>query len=786
MIDPSESPPVDGRYRLLTFGTFSLLGPRNETILGTHGHQHRRLALLSVLAAAGKSGRSRDHLLLLFWPDATQARARHSLEQLLYAIRNSVNEDVFAGVNPVRLNPEVIGSDLEDFNAALERGDFESAAREYRGPFLDGFYLSDSPEFEQWLDGERARLARSHTTALERLAQNAEAANDHASAVRWWRKLVEADAVSSKSATGLIRALMNAGDHAAALRYAEEYQTLVARELGTGVGPAISDLVAEVKAHSRTTAPAKGKEAAVAPSPNTSAPASIVDQESDEPALPPLRHRRNVRPPLFAAVGIAAALIVAAIAWPRPGTERAGGNPSDTESSIAVLPLANVGGNASEASFIDGLTEELMAALARIDNLRVIARTSAFAFRNSTIGARAIADSLGVSNVLEGSVQRSGSRLRVQVRLVDGRDGSTRWSETFNREMVDVFVVQSDIASAVARQLDLRLGSGAVQNLRKPSTRNIAAYDLYLRGRDPIHLRSLSDSGKHAALGYLKQAVALDPGFAAAYAYMPYWYTSLSRTSDLDSIVALRRLADSAARMALTLDPTIPESHVASGISQLLGSGSLGGAEAAFRRALELGASARAREHLANVLLWTGRKEEALVENLRAAQDDPLSATAAADVGRSLCFNGRHDEGMARLARLSSVRPPLLRIRGYFAFCHAMKGDWQKAAEVGGHANTESEMGLLGYYLGRAGDSAAARRVLNNLLARWQTTKRGGVNVAMILAGLGDHDAALEWLHRAELDHWATRADIMYPIFDRLHRDPRFDQAARRLGVQIR
>ena len=786
MIDPAAMPPVDSRYRLRTFGTFGLVGPGNETILGTHGHQHRRLALLSVLAAAGSSGRSRDHLLLLFWPDATQARARHSLEQLLYAIRNSVNEDVFAGVNPLRLNPEVITSDLQAFNDALERVDFESAVREYRGPFLDGFYLSDSPEFEQWLDAERARLARSHTTALERLAQDADAANDHAAAVRWWRKLVEADAVSSKNASGLIRALMNAGDHAAALRHADEYQKVVGRELGTGVGPGVSDLVAEVKARSKTVVPGRKPGVVETRPPVAHTPPPAVDEEPDKSVPREPMTRRNGPARLVTAIGIAIVLIIAAIAWPRAGTGTSERNLSDKRASIAVLPLANVGGNEAEAPFINGLTEELMAALARIDNLRVIARTSAFAFRNSTIGARAIADSLGVSNVLEGSVQRSGSRLRVQVRLVDGRDGSTRWSETFDRELVDVFGVQSDIATAVARQLDLRLGSGAVQNIRRGSTRNIAAYDLYLRGRDRIHLRSPSDSGKLAALRDLKQAVSLDPNFAAAYAYMPYWYSSLSRATDLDSLRTLRRLADSAARTALRLDPSIPDSHVASGIAQLLGSGSLSGAEVAFRRALELGAAPRAREHLANVLLWTGRKEEALAENLRAAQDDPLSATAAADVGRSLCFNGRIAEGMARLERLSSVRPPLQRMKQYFAFCHAMNGEWQKAAALTGNPDEEGGMGFLGYFLARAGDSAGARKVRDRLVERGRMTKRGAINVAMIEAGLGDFDKAFEWMNPSEIDHWAVRGDIMYPIFDRLHQEPRFDQAARRLGVLIR
>jgi len=240
------------RYRLRTFGTLALAGPADDTVLGKHGHQHRRLALLAVLAAAGEAGRSRDRLLVLFWPDGTQSRGRHSLEQLLYAIRSSIDEAVFAGVNPVRLNPEVVSSDIAEFQRALERADLEGAVEMYRGPFLDGFYLSDAPEFERWLDAERARLERSYSGALEGLARRAEGAQDHATAVRSWRKLAETDPVSSKNAAGLIRALMNAGDHAAALQYAEHYEAVVAQALGTSVGPAVASLVAEVRAKART------------------------------------------------------------------------------------------------------------------------------------------------------------------------------------------------------------------------------------------------------------------------------------------------------------------------------------------------------------------------------------------------------------------------------------------------------------------------------------------------------------------------------------------------------
>jgi DNA-binding SARP family transcriptional activator len=250
--DPSANPHSAHRYRLRTFGTLALAGPEDDTLLGKHGHQRHRLALLAVLATAGDQGRSRDQLFLLFWHDATQAHARHSLDQLLYVIRSSIDEAVFAGVNPVRLNPDVVTSDVGEFQRALQRGDLEEAVEKYRGPFLDGIYLSDAPEFEQWLDVERARLERSYSGALERLALSADAAHDHAAAVRWWRKVAETDPVSAKSAAGLMRALMSAGDHAAALQYAEQYEAIVTQELGTSVGPVVANLVAEIRAKTKT------------------------------------------------------------------------------------------------------------------------------------------------------------------------------------------------------------------------------------------------------------------------------------------------------------------------------------------------------------------------------------------------------------------------------------------------------------------------------------------------------------------------------------------------------
>jgi DNA-binding SARP family transcriptional activator len=303
------------RYRLRTFGTLALAGREDDNLLGKHGHQRRRLALLAVLAAAGEQGRSRDQLLILFWPDATQSQARHSLEQLLYAMRSSIDEAVFSGVNPLHLNPDVVSSDFGEFQGALKRGDLEAAVDAYRGPFLDGFYLTDAPEFEQWLEAERARLERSYAGALEQLAQRADIAHDHATAVRWWRKLAEIDPVGSKSATGLIRALMNSGDHAAALQYAERYESVVAQELGTSVGPAVANLVAEVRAK------AKSERVAVPKSPPQSPGSRQQAAPARRDAMPvvslPPRHPARRRFAQYAIGAIAIVTMISTAVWLR-------------------------------------------------------------------------------------------------------------------------------------------------------------------------------------------------------------------------------------------------------------------------------------------------------------------------------------------------------------------------------------------------------------------------------------------------------------------------------------
>lgn len=781
MTNTPAKPPSAYRYRLRTFGTLALGGREDDTLLGKHGHQRRRLALLAVLAAAGRLGRSRDQLLLLFWPDATQSHARHSLEQLLYAIRSSIDEAVFAGVNPVSLNADVVGSDVAEFQGALDRGDLEGAVNAYRGPFLDGFYLGDAPDFDQWLEAERARMERSYSGALERLAQSAEAAQDHATAVRWWRRLAETDPVSSKNATGLIRALMNAGDHAAALQYAEHYEAVVMEELGTSVGPAIANLVADVRAKAkseRVTAP-KSPPAPPRPKPHaTFVAAGPTRIDQPEPRRSP--HRR---PATYVLGALAIFAVIATAAWVRTSRGHSTARPAGGK-SIAVLPFANVSGDQHDAVLVDGLTDELISALAKISNLRVIARTSASALGNTDAAVRRIADSVGVSNILQGEVQKAGSRLRVQVRLVDARNGSTRWSETYDRELKDIFSVESEIAGAVARELDLQLGESTLARIKRGSTRNLAAYELYLHGNDPMLPRT--DSGSRAALEYFRQALALDPNYAAAYAGLSRMHRRIGVGDDRELSRPERlALAEKAALKAVALDDSSADAHAALSFVRR-DNYEMAPAETELKRAVALEpTNARFHEWLVQLYVLTQRPGEALLEGRRAVELDPFSPDANAEFAHALLANDRCNEALAELEKLKSLNPPLNRAGAIAAECYGQKQMWPQAIaeiqriSVNGGPRGEA---LLGYMLARGGRTDEARRILTSLLARSRRINGDAFDVAIVYAGLGENDQAFAWLDKS-VDDRSLGFEWMHTIVGGLRRDPRFERIGRRAGL---
>ena len=662
MDDASTSPTAAARYRLETFGTLALLAPSGETILGGHGHHRRRLALLAVLAVAGERGRSRDQLLALFWPEVTHERARHSLDQRLYALRATIDEKVFAGRDPVRLDPAVVTTDIGAFEAALTRGDLASAVAIYRGPFLDGFHLGDALEFERWLDVERSRLEQLYASALARLAERAESVGDRVGAVDWRRRLAAVDPLSARTAVGLIRALRNAGDQTAALRYAERYEALVEQELDTRVPPEVAALVSEMRS---ATAPAAPLRPVLATNPEP--PRS--DREAEAPA---------------------------------------------TTASANVASVAE--------------------------------RPHAWKPSRRVVGAASLV-------------------VAVAVAVIGARAAWRQPSRTANPPVADT------------REAALRSPPVATHASGAALTRNIAAYELLLRGRDPVHLRTPNDSGPQHALAELQEAVALDPGFAAAYATMPYLYADLAagHATSAEQAREYALLADSMARRALALDPMLPDAHAAYAVANLIGLRDVRTAEVEFRRAIALGGVPRVHEYLSKLLSITHRPQEALAEAMRAAQEDPLSASATADLGSMLCQNHRYDEGLATLARLADVKPPLQRVSSHEAFCFGMQGKWREAAKLLRTHPIERLSPFLGYALARSGDSSAAREIRERLLARWRATHGGSMGIAIVSAGLGDTTQAFAWLDRAGSDR-SLDPVVVYPVYAELMNTPRWSQ----------
>jgi DNA-binding SARP family transcriptional activator len=279
--------------RLNTFGR--LFVERDGQRLSGAASQPRRLALLALLASSGDQGMTRDRLLGLLWSESDEERARKGLNQALYALRQEMSADeVFLGTRDLRLNPELVTSDIGVFNAAIKAGQLERAVAEYIGPFLDGFHLSEAPEFERWLDGERAGLARDYSTALERLARRAAERGDRQESAEYWRKLAAQDPLNARVAISLMEALAAAGDPMAVLQHARVHEVLVQQELEA---PPDREVLALAETIRRQAAERATNGAQAAEPTAVAEPAAVAVAQMPAPAPPPPYHPAVPVPP---------------------------------------------------------------------------------------------------------------------------------------------------------------------------------------------------------------------------------------------------------------------------------------------------------------------------------------------------------------------------------------------------------------------------------------------------------------------------------------------------------
>ena len=460
--------------------------------------------------------------------------------------------------------------------------------------------------------------------------------------------------------------------------------------------------------------------------------------------------------------------------------------------SLAVLPFANLSADKENEYFSDGLAEDIIDALAQVPGLRVMARSSAFAFREREADVRVIGARLNVDHILEGSVRRAGSRIRVTVQLVGAKDGYHLWSQRFDRDMTDVFAIQDEIAQAIVEKLRVRL-SGERPLVRR-YTEDLAAYDLCLRAR--YHIFKLTQEGREAGRRYCEQAVARDPRYALAYVVLAESYLWDGFWGSTDPREGFAK-AKSAALEALKLDDSIADAH--SALGTVLGSGEFEWQRAAgeFTRAEELSLRSAAAGYdypwyySMYFLLPLGRAQEALAEIQTALGLDPLDPFYNALAGYLLFALRQFERAVAQLQHTIDLDPTFFFSYWFLSILHARQGRLDDAIAASEKANelsggTAITMGDLGKVYALAGRTAQARQCLEELNRRRQSTYVPACAFLFVHGGLGEREDAIEWMARGvdEHDPILMTSLKVSPSYDALRSHPAYRELLRKMNLE--
>jgi eukaryotic-like serine/threonine-protein kinase len=455
--------------------------------------------------------------------------------------------------------------------------------------------------------------------------------------------------------------------------------------------------------------------------------------------------------------------------------------------SAAVLPFTDMSATKDQEYFSDGLTEELITSLSQVPGLRVAARTSSFQFKAANADVREVGRKLAVGSVLEGSVRRSGDRLRVSAQLVSAKDGYQLWSESYDRSVADVFAVQEDIARAIVSALRVRLVGGADSTLATHPTTDLVAYDLYLKGRFAWNQRT--EASIPEAAQYFEQATKRDPNFARAYAGLSDANLLLPSYASVSPAIAWPR-ARAAATRALALDSTLAEAYTSLAYGTMLYEWDWNRAEELFRRAIEEDSSyATAHHWYADYLAGRGRLDEALHEMRRAAELDPLSRIIGNEVGWILCLMHRPDEALVQGESMRRLDPNFAHTYFILGLAQIQKGQGREAV-----VSLQRAIDLSGFYshisaaLARAyavaGDTAAAVDVLRDMERRSTNQYVAPFAFAVAHTALGHKTEAFKWLHKGidQRDLFLPE-NFFDPLLDPLRSDPRYVEILPRMGL---
>ena len=595
-------------------------------------------ALLGYLAANADRPLPRESLVELLWGDRGDRHARRSLNQALVSIRKLTEDNAGSFIDSdgeqVTLHGAALDSDIARFHALLD-DDPAAAAALYDGPFLDGLSVPDSA-FEEWLAATRAEFEAHACDALHRAAGQAAENGDVGQAIEFARRLLSLDPLREDAHRLLMRLLSENGDRIGALRQYQACADILEKELQVAPDAATRALFDAI----RRDAPAPDGGEALPAAPN--APRAAEGRTPRTPL------QRWIFPAIAACVAFVAG--TGAMIWLTPWSQPAGpvaqACSSLTEKpSIAVLPFANLSGDPQQEYFSDGITEDIISRLARRPDMTVTARTSSFAYKGRPAPIPLIGRDLGVGYLLEGSVQKSGDRIRITTQLVEAGSGNHIWAERYDRNTKDLFAIQDEIAHRVAVELAVRLTRGEVARINFRSTDNFEAYDYYLRGMEAFDNGNRTNNERARKL--FETAIELDPRFARAVAKLGSTYLRgrTQPTWGYDPEASIARAEEMALR-ALAIDEN----------------------------------SSNARILLAFLAVYKRQYEQAVVEGKRAVAIEPSNPDLYAGLARIMLYAERPDDATELIARALCLSPyPPSWLLSTATFVHYRAGRYEAA-----------------------------------------------------------------------------------------------------------
>ncbi len=456
--------------------------------------------------------------------------------------------------------------------------------------------------------------------------------------------------------------------------------------------------------------------------------------------------------------------------------------PTASEKSIAVLPFDNLSGNPENAYFADGIKDEILTRLSKVSALKVISRTSTQKFKSSPNNVAEIARQLRVANLLEGSVQKSGDTVRVTVQLIRAPSDTHLWAETYDRKLTDMFQVESEVAQSIVTALEATLSVPEKRALEANPTENVEAHQAYLKGRYFWNKRT--DDGYQKAGEYFRQAIAIDPNYAPAYAGLSdvHQFNAFNAGTHTD----LHAKAREAAEKAITLDETLAEPHASLGLLAMNYDWDWPTAEREFRQAIKLNRNyATAHHWYAEYLIAVDRPEEALAEIGRARELDPLSLIINTDTGKVLYYARRYDEAIRQLRETLKMDPDFPQAHIWLGSVCATTGRYDEALASFSKVKSNAwALGWLGYVDGVSGRRDEAEKIVAEL-KHVETEHAVDPHIMVYLyLGLGEKDQAFAALEKDyELRSVGLISLKVNPWYDSLRSDPRFTDLLRRTNL---